>query len=96
MFKFFKESIKEFEHVVWPTKNETRKYFSIVVWLIVCLTLFIFVISSVFSAWLFYAKNAIHPSSAISSQNPASTSNNPTNLKLDNIVTSWSTSWVKK
>jgi preprotein translocase SecE subunit len=26
MFKFIKESLAEFDHVVWPTPNETKKY----------------------------------------------------------------------
>ncbi|HBA45402.1 TPA: preprotein translocase subunit SecE [Patescibacteria group bacterium] len=35
MINFLKESIKEFEHVVWPTQNETKKYFLIVTGVIV-------------------------------------------------------------
>lgn len=26
MFKFIKEALSEFDHVVWPTPTETRKY----------------------------------------------------------------------
>ncbi|MDD2486933.1 MAG: preprotein translocase subunit SecE [Candidatus Gracilibacteria bacterium] len=86
MFKFFTESIKEFEHVVWPTKNETRKYFSIVVGLIISLTLFIFVIGSAFSAGLFYAKNIINPAKiSTTSQTPNTSKSTDNNLKLDDI-----------
>jgi len=30
MIKFFKDSFREISHVVWPTKAETKKYFFIV------------------------------------------------------------------
>ena len=61
MFKFLKESIKEFDHVVWPTNKEAKKYFSVVVWLIVALTLFLFVVWSMLSQWLFVSKQLINP-----------------------------------
>ena len=95
MFKFFTESIKEFEHVVWPTKAEARKYFSIVVWLIISLTIFIFLVSTIFSTVLFYAKDAVNPSKlpATTTQTPKTTNTtNSNSLKLDNIkVNTWST-----
>jgi len=86
MIKFLKESIQEFEHVVWPTKNETRKYFSVVVTLIVALTIFIFLISTIFSTWLWFAKDAINPSK-ITPTNTATEKNIEDALKF----LSWST-----
>jgi len=35
MIQFFKDSIRELKHVVWPTKEETTKYFIIVVTILV-------------------------------------------------------------
>jgi preprotein translocase SecE subunit len=37
MIQFVKDSLRELKHVVWPTNEETRNYFVIV---IVVLTLF--------------------------------------------------------
>jgi preprotein translocase SecE subunit len=31
MIKFFKDSFRELKHVVWPTANETKKYFAIII-----------------------------------------------------------------
>ncbi|MDF1682976.1 MAG: preprotein translocase subunit SecE [Patescibacteria group bacterium] len=31
MLQFFKDSFRELKHVVWPTKEETIKYFIVVV-----------------------------------------------------------------
>lgn len=86
MFKFFTESIKEFDHVAWPTNKETKKYFSIVVSLIVFLTLFLFILWTIFSSGLFFIKDKYFPSVT----NIKNSSNNitPTNLKLG----SWSES----
>jgi preprotein translocase SecE subunit len=49
MFKFLKESIREFKHVVWPTHAETKKYFAIVVILLTLFGLYLFVANTVFA-----------------------------------------------
>lgn len=56
MFQFLKESIKEFDHVVWPTGLETKKYFQTVITTIVVLTLFLFVVGTALSSGLFKIK----------------------------------------
>ncbi len=63
MIKFIKESIKEFEHVVWPTPNETKKYFYIVVTMITVFTIFLFIAWNIFSKVLFLAKDNLNLSS---------------------------------
>jgi preprotein translocase SecE subunit len=49
MFKFLKDSIREFKHVVWPTHAETKKYFAIVVILLTLFGLYLFVANTVFA-----------------------------------------------
>ncbi len=58
MFKFLKESIKEFDHVVWPTQAETKKYFSFVGTFIAVFAIFLFIVGSLFSAGIFSAREA--------------------------------------
>ena len=52
MFKFLKESVREFKHVVWPTHAETKNYFIIVVVLLVLFGLYLFVANTVFAELL--------------------------------------------
>ncbi|MDD2565718.1 MAG: preprotein translocase subunit SecE [Candidatus Gracilibacteria bacterium] len=79
MFKFLKESKKEFQHVVRPTNKETKKYFSIVSISIIVLTLFLYIVGTVFSGGLFALKDAINPPKI---QQTNTSSNTPTDLKL--------------
>ncbi|EKD66232.1 MAG: hypothetical protein ACD_49C00059G0005 [uncultured bacterium (gcode 4)] len=89
MINFLKESIKEFEHVVWPTQNETKKYFLIVTGVIVWLTIFLFIVSSLLSAGLFFAKDNINP--ATLPQSTQQTAPN-TDLNLEDIkFDTWAT-----
>lgn len=81
MFKFFKESIKEFDHVVWPTNKETKQYFNHVVIIITAFTLFLFVVWLIFSTWLFWAKDAVNPAK-ITTPTTSSSSNAAKNLNL--------------
>ena len=48
--------MKEFDHIVWPTPAETKKYFVTVVTMITMLTVLLFVIGTTFSVGLFAAK----------------------------------------
>lgn len=81
---FIKESVKEFDHIVWPTSEETKKYFFTVVSMITILTVFLFIVGTAFSVGLFTAKTQFtqaNVSSTPTSSTPAS------DLKLDNIQT---------
>jgi preprotein translocase SecE subunit len=69
MLKFFKESIKEFDHVVWPTNKETKKYFTIVSGLITALTIFLFIVGTIFSNSLFWLGKLIRTPKAVEQTN---------------------------
>jgi preprotein translocase SecE subunit len=58
MLKFFKDSARELKHVVWPTGEETKKYFTIVVTVLVLFGTYLFIASTVFSEVLFGLKDA--------------------------------------
>lgn len=75
--------MKEFDHIVWPTPAETQKYFVTVVSMITILTVFLFVIGTIFSTGLFTAKEKLMPiqSTPTTSQAPVG------NLKLGDIKT---------
>jgi len=60
MIKFIKDSFREIRHVVWPTKDETKKYFLIVVWLLIVFWLYIFIASTLFTNVIFYLKDLIN------------------------------------
>lgn len=76
--------MKEFDHIVWPTPAETKKYFITVVSMITILTILLFVVGTAFSVGLFAAKKQFIPVRAI----PAATSNLPAgDLKLGDIKT---------
>jgi preprotein translocase SecE subunit len=44
MFKFIRDALSEFEHVVWPTPTETKKYMYYNVVVIVTLAIFLMVL----------------------------------------------------
>ncbi|MDD5197942.1 MAG: preprotein translocase subunit SecE [Candidatus Gracilibacteria bacterium] len=81
---FIKESMKEFDHIVWPTPAETQKYFITVVSMITVLTVFLFVVGSLFSQGLFAAKKQLVP---VTSNTSTTTSAPVGDLKLDNVQT---------
>jgi len=56
---FFKDALREFKHVVWPTAVETRKYFVIVLTVLVLFGLYIFVASTAFSRLLLVLKDMV-------------------------------------
>ena len=58
---FIHESLYELRHVVFPTPNETRKYFTVVVGCIVFFAVFLFVAGTLFSLGLTSARTALHP-----------------------------------
>lgn len=59
MIKFIKESVREFKHVVWPTREETKKYFIIVITFIVLFGLYIMMANGLFSYIVEFLKENI-------------------------------------
>ena len=78
--------MKEFDHIVWPTSEETQKYFVTVVSMITILTIFLFAVGSAFSLGLFTAKKQLAPVSS-ATQTTTSSSSPVGDLKLDNVQT---------
>jgi preprotein translocase SecE subunit len=60
MANFFKESMAELEHVVWPTHIETKNFFKVVVSVIVAMTIFTYLLTLIFSNGLFALRGWIH------------------------------------
>lgn len=60
MIQFFKDSLREMRHVVWPTKDETKKYFTIVVILLILFWFYIFISSTIFTNVIFFLKDFIN------------------------------------
>lgn len=58
---FIKNALREFKHVVWPTREETKKYFVIVLGVLVAFGLYLFIVWNIFSEILFGLKNMINP-----------------------------------
>ncbi len=57
MFDFFKGSFRELRHVVWPSRIETKKYFIIVLTVLVLFWLYLFIASTLFSELIFNLNN---------------------------------------
>ncbi len=94
MFKFIRDALAEFEHVVWPTPNETRKYMYYNIVVIVVLTVFLVILGYVIQESLMAARKTIpHDPVVIENQDTVSQS------ELDDITAalekkkaqSWST-----
>ena len=49
MIQFFKESVRELKHVVWPTKEETKSFFTIVIVILVLFWIYLFIADSIFA-----------------------------------------------
>ena len=64
MIKFFSESVRELRHVVWPTYNETRKYFLIVLTILVLFWLYLFLASTFFSEIIFSVRDMLEGNSS--------------------------------
>jgi preprotein translocase SecE subunit len=71
MANFLKESLAELEHVVWPTHLETKKFFQVVVTIIVLMTIFTYSLTLIFGNSLFAIRGWIHtPATADLSGSP--------------------------
>lgn len=82
MMKFITDSIRELKHVVWPTKEETTRYFMIVVGILVLFWIYLFLFSTLFTNWLLWVKNIVNPSTQTTVTNQ-----NPINLTPNSITT---------
>jgi preprotein translocase SecE subunit len=49
MITFVKDSIRELKHVVWPTREETKAYFTMVLVTLILFGLYLFIANTVFS-----------------------------------------------
>jgi preprotein translocase SecE subunit len=61
MIQFLKDAQKELEHVVWPTRAETKKYFTIVVAMISVCTVVLFLFGSSLTNLLFSIRAVVTP-----------------------------------
>lgn len=62
LFQFFKDSINELSHVVWPTKKESRTYMIYVVGVIVFMSILLAVFGFIFKTGLKETKQIVNPS----------------------------------
>jgi len=56
MIQFFKDSFRELNHVVWPTREETRNFFIIVLVILIVFGIYLFAASTIFSEAMLYLK----------------------------------------
>ncbi len=61
MGNFIQEASKELDHVVWPTQKETKKYFQVVVWVIVGTAIFLTTVGLLLREWLHIARTQTAP-----------------------------------
>lgn len=65
---FIKNALREFKHVVWPTREETKKYFVVVMAVLCAFGLYLFIVWNIFSEILFWLKNFVNPNSWASAE----------------------------
>lgn len=58
---FIKNALRELKHVVWPTREETKKYFIVVLLVLIAFGVFLFVFGSLFGNTLRWLKNMVNP-----------------------------------
>ncbi|NDK09382.1 preprotein translocase subunit SecE [Candidatus Gracilibacteria bacterium] len=59
MIQFFKDSVRELRHVVWPTPKETRDFFFLVLLILTLFTIYLFIFSNIFSQFILWLNNVI-------------------------------------
>jgi preprotein translocase SecE subunit len=59
MLNYFKESVKEFKHISWPTKAETKTYLKVVISVLVAYTIYLMVLGGFFSTLLLKLKDLV-------------------------------------
>ena len=52
MITFIKDSFRELQHVVWPTREETKSYFVMVLVTLVLFGLYLFIVNAAFSEFI--------------------------------------------
>lgn len=82
--KFIKDSIRELRHVVWPTKEETFKYFIVVNAILVLFGLYLFIFSFIFGEWITTLKEVV---------NPTNVNNASHNASIENIIPKEISTW---
>ena len=88
MFRFLRESVKEFDHVVWPTRRETVRYFTIVLGTIAVFTVFLFIVGTAFSTSLFTLRGIVNPTTPTSA--PTSSQDAP-EINLEGLTATGTT-----
>ncbi len=85
MIKFIKDSLRDFKHVVWPTKEETRKYFGIVLIVLLLFWIYLFIASTIFSESLLKIRSVLNSES----------NNEWPKINIEDILGTWATtnSW---
>ena len=63
---FIKNALREIKHVVWPTREETKKYFVVVLSVLCAFGLYLFIVWNIFSQILFGLKEMVNPSAPVS------------------------------
>lgn len=59
MIQFFKDSLRELKHVVWPTRQETKNFFIVVLVILVLFWIYLFIASTAFSEAMFYLRKLV-------------------------------------
>jgi len=85
MLQFFKDSIRELQHVVWPTRKETQKYFALVLLILAVFGTYLFIFSNIFSEVIFALKSATKTS--ISYDTPTGDISDITDLLMSDEAT---------
>lgn len=82
MFKFLRDAQSELEHVVWPTPNETKKYMTYNVIVIVVLTVFLMILGYLIQSGLVSLRTLLNDGQV----NQTVTSDTVTQGELDDIT----------
>lgn len=83
MANFFKDSMAELEHVVWPTHLETKKFFQAVVSIIAVMALFVYLLTLIFSNAFLEIRDRIHNAPVKSADISGSPTLDANNVKVD-------------
>ena len=59
MIQFFKDSFRELKHVVWPTREETKNFFVVVLIILILFWLYLFIASTFFSETMLYLRQLV-------------------------------------
>ena len=59
MIQFFKDSTRELKHVVWPTREETKNYFVVVMIILILFWLYLFIANTAFSEAMLYLRQIV-------------------------------------